>query len=119
MQDSPAVSTTSHTLVPVEMVQGLPTWNVPAAQAITGIGAGADVGHRLQVTGHSVRTVSPYNVALLHIVATAGQFGANPPEPASTSAADASMHGADGAGAGADVGGTGVEHALQVTGHAN
>ena len=117
MQDSPAVSTTSQTLVPLEMVQGLPTWNVPATQTTSGVGAeGADVGHELQVTGHSVRTVSPYNVALLHIVAAAAQFGANPPEPASTSAADASMHGA-GAGAGAGVGGTGVGHTLQVTGH--
>ena len=100
------------------MVQGLPTWNVPAAQTTTGVGAvGAGVGHVLQVTGHRGTTIPPYAISL-HIVAAAAQFGANPPEPASTSAVDASMHGAS-AGAGAGVGGAGVGHTLQVTGHIN
>ena len=109
------MSTTSQTLVPVEMVQGLPTWNVPAAQTTTGVGAGADVGHALQVTGHKAIKIPPHAISL-HFVAATAQFGYWPLVPASTSAADASMHGA-GAGTGADMGGTGVGHVLQVTGH--
>ena len=85
---------------------------VLTAQFETAGTVGAGVGHVLHVTGHSVRIPSPC-VASLHIVATAAQFGANPPVPVNTSAADPSVHCTDvGVGAGAGVG-----HVLHVTGH--